>query len=217
MAVVVIPVGVTKETVSGLLSRIVEKSRVEVIVVVSTPGYESVKKDIIETLKKSAELLGAGFEAITIGFADVEASTKIYRVLRKIGLREVYVSLITGSRYLIPIMLQALLKYAHSAGARVYAIHGIEGESYSIEPLIGFTAYTLIREQRRLFKLIYMYPEEGLRTKEDLIEKYGFSRSVYKVLRELEEKGLIIRRRNKILKTFPGKLLYNLLREVGEI
>ena len=217
MAMVIMPVGVTKETVSGLFSRIAERSRIEYVLVITTPGYENVKRDIIEALRKSAELLDAGFEVITIGFGDVEASARIYRVLRSIGLREVYVSLVTGSRYLIPIMLQALLRYAHDTGAMVYAIHGIEGESYSIEPLTGFATYTLVREQRKLFKLIYEHPGEELRTKEDLVERYGFGRSVYKALRGLKEKGLIIHRRNRISKTFPGKLLYNLLVEAGEI
>ncbi len=217
MAIVVIPVGVTKETVSGLLSHVAERGRVEGLVAVTTPGFEDVKREIIEALRTSAELLNARFESIIVEFDDEEATAKVYRALKSVGSREVYVSLITGSRYLIPILVQALLRYAYDTGAKVYAVHGIEGEGYRVEPLKGFLVYKLTREQKRLFKIIYGYQSEELRSKEDLINKYGFSRSVYKALRGLEEKGLITRRRNRILKTFPGKLLYNLLREVGEV
>ena len=46
-----------------------------------------------------------------------------------------------------------------------------------------------------------------------LLEGLGLSRSVYKALKGLEEKGLIIHRRNKVIKTFPGKILYGIMVE----
>jgi hypothetical protein len=213
----VLPLGVTGETVRGILENIAGKERIESIIIVTTPGYEDVKKSIIEGVKTMSILLGARFNLLVIGFGDEHASEKIYRAMREAGSGKVYVSFVTGSRYLIPILMQAILRYAHDTGAEVYAIHGIEGGEYRIEPLAGYIIYKLNRTQREVFKLIYEHPGEEVRVKEDLIERYGFGRSIYKVLKGLEEKGLVIHRRNKVLKTYPGKLLYNLLREVGEV
>ncbi len=230
-----IPIGVTKEKVTGLLSYVVERSKIEGIVALTLPGFEEVKRDILSTLRGSADLLRARFEEVSIGLGDAEASAKIYRALKKIGSKEVYVSLITGSRYFIPIIMQALLRYSRDEGAMVYAIYGLEGVppevlekrglqgaagaggEYEVVPLLGFLVDGLVREQKKIFRLIYEQDKDELRTKEDLIEKYGFSRSVYKALDGLEKKGLIEHRRDRIIKTFPGKLLYNLLREAGEI
>jgi len=214
---IILSIGVTRETVVGLLKHIANGGSVEGIVAETTPGYEDAKKPIVEGIRTTAELLDARFCYIIVGFGDEHASSRIYRVLREIGSRQVYASFITGSRYLIPILMQALLRYSHDTGAEVYAVHGIEGEKYFITPLTGYTVYKLDRTQKRIFKLIYMYPGDELRTVEDLIEKYSLGKSVYKVLRGLERKGLIIHRRNRVVKTFPGKLLYNLLREAGEL
>ena len=46
-----------------------------------------------------------------------------------------------------------------------------------------------------------------------LLEGLGLGRSVCKALKELKLKGLIVHRRNKVIKTFPGKILYGMMVE----
>lgn len=47
------------------------------------------------------------------------------------------------------------------------------------------------------------------------MERHGFTRSVYYVLADLERKGLLRVRRGRIEKTFPGKLVFSLLKASG--
>ena len=58
--------------------------------------------------------------------------------------------------------------------------------------------------------------KEEIKTKEDLMLQYNLGRSIYKALRALKEKGLIEWKRNRIRKTFPGKLLFNILISLEE-
>jgi len=213
---VILPLGITKEYVTGIL-RQNNLGRIEAIVSVTTPGFEETKSDIINALKTTSELLGARYQHIVIGLGDAGASAKIYRIIKNIKPSRIVVSLITGSRYLIPILAQAILRYWKETGVETYMIHGIEGEKWELQPFIGFFTFHLTREQLRLFKIIYEHPNDYMRTKEDLIEKYRYTKTVYKVLDRLDKKGLIRHKRNRIEKTFPGRLLYNLLREAGVI
>lgn len=124
-------------------------------------------------------------------------------------------SLLSGSRFLYPILTQVLLYYWRLTGASVYILQGIEGGPWRAEPLPGYATVELPQGQRRVFIQIYEHPGEELRTMEDLIEKYGYGRSIYKILRELEVKGLIVWRRNRIRKTLPGKILYRMMEVSG--
>lgn len=99
----------------------------------------------------------------------------------------------------------------------MFLVHGVEGERYSIAPLPGFfaTAMRISSVQKRLLALIYG-SEKRISGKE-LIKEYGFTRSVYYVLADLERKGLVRVRRNRVERTFPGELVYGLLKASGEV
>jgi len=64
--------------------------------------------------------------------------------------------------------------------------------------------------QRKILDIIYssQKPISG----KDLIEKHGFTKSVYYVLADLERKGLLSVRRGAIERTFPGEIFYLMLR-----
>jgi len=213
-SVLIIPVGITKETVEGVLKIIQD---VKAIITITTEGFEERKRDILIGVSEAAKLIGAVHEHIIVKNNDRLASARIYGTVMKYKPSRIIVSGLTGSRYLYPIITQAVLRLWHDTKAEIFLIHGVEGGKWEIVPLLGFYIYNLKREQKRLFKLIYEHPSDILRTKEDLFEKYRLTKSSYEALKELESKGLIKRRRNRIEKTFPGHLLYNLLKEAGEL
>lgn len=209
----ILPIGITKDIVHGILNDI--KDSLIGIITVTTKGFEEAKHDIIQGVRAASELIGAKHYHLEVEFGDREASAKLYNLLKELGTERIVISGITGSRYLYPIIMQATLRYWYDTGAEAALIHGIEGEKWELVPLTGFLTYDLKREQRNLFMLIYSIPKEVLKTKEDLIDKHGFTRTVYKVLAKLEERGLIKHSRNKIEKTLPGYLLFNILKVAG--
>ena len=184
---------------------------------VTVPGYEEAKKPIIEALRGAASALGASFYLFIVKPGEVTELVRIYEVLVRVRPSEVYLVGVTGTRYLLPPLATVLLKYWRDTRAEVYLVHGVEGEGYSIEPLPGFfaTAMRLSSVQKRLLSIIY--GSEGMVSGKELMERYGFTRSVYYVLADLERKGLLVVRRNRIEKTFPGKLVYKLLEVSGEV
>jgi len=206
---VVVPVGVTGETIEGLLKSV---PRPDLIITVSVPGYEEVKGPIIEGLKAAASAMGARFRSFTVKKGDVEVLVDVYKLLLEERPNEVYLIGVTGSRYLLPLLVMVLLKYWRDAKAVVYLLHGVEGEECEAVPLPGFFAPSmrLSNTQIKLLKIIYSL--EGPISGKELIQKYGFTRSVYYVLADMERKGLLFVRRNKIEKTLPGRLMYELLR-----
>jgi len=210
---IIVPVGVTRETVEGLLRGL---PRPDIIVVVTVPGYEEAKKPIIEALRGAASALGSKFYEFVIEPGEVSGLVGIYRLLVEEKPGEVYLAGVTGTRYLLPVLAAVVLKYWRDSGARVLLVHGVEGEEYSIEPLPGFFAAVmrLSRVQKRLLGIIYGSGETV--SGKELIERYGFTRSVYYVLADLERKGLLRVRRGRIEKTLPGELVYRLLEASGE-
>ncbi len=211
----ILPVGVTKGTVEGVLRAV--EDRLTCVITVSTPGFEDVKEEIILGVGKACELMGVPHYHLVIGMGDLDASARLYSLLKKSGAGTVIVSGVTGSRFLLPIIMQSVLRYWYDTRSEILLVHGIEGEGWSIQPLVGFLTFRLKRVQKELFKIIYEHPGDRLRTREDLIVKHGLSRTAYKVLKELESKGLIRTGRNRIEKTLPGYLLFNLLKEAGDI
>ncbi|MEM1606105.1 MAG: hypothetical protein QXW41_07685 [Fervidicoccaceae archaeon] len=209
-AVLILPIGITGETVQGILNAV--KDHMIGIITVSTPGFEETKKEIIQGVRQACELIGAEHHHIVVGPGEVEPVAELYRLLKRLRPSRVIISGVTGSRYLFPLIAQVALRYWHETRAEVLLIHGVEGERWSLVPLTGFFTYDLKREQREVFMRIYSDPRDVLSTKE-LINKYSYSRSVYKVLKKLEEKGLIRHRRNRIEKILSGYLLYLLLKE----
>ena len=207
----ILPIGVTGETVQGILN-VVGGSPLDIITV-TTAGFEEVKKEIIQGVKRACELIGAEHHHVVVDFGDVSAGVKLYKLLKKLRPSSIVVSGITGSRYLLPLIISVVLRYWYETKVKALLIHGVEGGEWNLTPLTGFFVYDLKREQREVFMQIYNNSRNVLRTNEDLIKKYGYGKSIYKVLSKLEEKGLIKRRRNKIEKTLPGRLLYLLLRE----
>lgn len=212
----IIPVGITKETVSSTLSLSSIDGRVSCLVAVTVRGLEDVKREILEGLREASHATGFDYFEFWVDERRVEEfAGKLLNVLLEHRPSRVVLSLISGSRYLIPLLYQVLLYYWGLSGVVPFVLHGVEGGSWRLEPLPGFVTISLPRSQRRVFLQIYSHPGDELRTVEDLIERYSYGRSVYKVLNELERKGLISWRKNRILKTTPGRILFKLMR-VGE-
>jgi len=211
---VLIPLGVTRETIEGVLRGL---PRPDVIVVVTVPGYEETKRSIVEALRVAALALGARFYLVVVRPGGVEGALELYRVLRGERPGEVYLVGVTGSRYLFPVLSSVLLRYWRDTGARLWLVHGVEGREYVLEPFAGFfaPAMRISSVQKRLLRIVY--ESEEAPSGKEFIEKYGFTRSVYYVLADLERKGLLVVRRNRIEKTLPGRLFYALLKASGEL
>ena len=211
----VMPVGVTWETVEGLL-RLDVAGRIKcVLALLISKGYEDKKKEIIGRLGELSGMLGATLYLVEVSMDDLSVPSKIYRVLAKERPARIIVSGLTGSRYLLPIVMQALLFYGLKHGVVPLLVHGVEGNGWRLVPMPGYTYVDLKRSQRKMFQLIYSSEEEEFRTNM-FMKQHHLGRSAYKVLRKLREKGLIETRRNRIRKTIPGKMLYLLLKEAGE-
>ncbi len=209
----VIPVGITKETVSSALSLSTINGKISCLIAVTVRGLENVKREIMDGLREASNVMGFRYFEFWINEREVEGFTgKLLNVLLEYKPSRIILSLISGSRYLVPLLSQVLLYYWRLSGVVPFILHGIEGGSWRLEPLPGFATVSLPRSQLRVFLQVYSFPGDELRTVEDLITPYGYGRSVYKILNELEKKGLIIWRKNRILKTTPGKVLFELMR-----
>ena len=210
-ACLIIPVGVRKEKIKRILETS-EASQVECIVTVTITGYESSKTPLIEAARYLAELIGARHEHIVIRPGSAEDPVRLFRLLRTVAPERVVLAGMSGSRYLYPILLQVLLMYWRVSGAMILIQHGVEWGEYRLEPLQGFAspAMKLTRTQIDLLRRIYESSVEL--SGKLLIEKYGYTKSVYAVLADMERKGLLMVRRGRILKTLPGRLLYAMLR-----
>lgn len=208
---VIIPVGVTKETVLSLVSVSRLNGGLKCLLAVTVAGLEEEKRSILAGLEDYARSVGLVYRELWIREEDYGFASELLEFLLEQRPSRIYLSLLSGSRYLYPLLTQVLLYYWRRTGAKVYVLQGVEGGSWRVEPLSGYYSVELPRSQRRVFKEIYEYPGDELRTREDLVEKHGYGRSVYKILRELESKGLIEWGRNRIRKTLPGKILYELM------
>jgi len=207
----VIPVGVTKETVENISGI---AGDVACIVAVTVPGLEEEKKPILAGLEALARMLGAEFYSIVVAPGSVESVVELYRVLKRVKAGEIVVAGTTGSRYLLPVLMMVLLKlWRERKGIRILLLHGVEGGGASLVPLAGFVspALKVTRVQRRVLDIVYSSnkPVSG----RELIEKHGFTRSVYYVLADLERKGLLSVKRGRIERTFTGEVFYRLLEE----
>ncbi len=212
----IVPVGVTLETVMEFVEdpRI---SEVSCIIGVTVEGFLDVKEKIFNQLVELAEELGARPYKIVLKLLNPGDVSRLMDILLRESPRVVMVSLISGSRYLYPVVVQTVLYYVMNYGAKGYMLVGVEGGESELVPLTGFFVYRLERKQKTLFKQIYEVEGDIIRVREDLILRYGYGRSIYKVIRELERKGLILHGRNIIVKTFPGKVLYEFMRlEAGK-
>ncbi len=207
----VVPIGVTLQTVMEFVEdpRIGE---VSCVIGVTVKGFLDVKQKIFKQLEELVEELGARLYKIVLKPLIPGDVARIMEVLLEESPRIVVVSLLSGSRYLYPVVVQVVLYYVMNYDARAYMLVGVEGGESELVPLAGFFVYRLERRQRVLFEQIYGMEGDIIRVKEDLIMRYGYGRSIYKVIRELERKGLILHGRNIIVKTFPGKVLYRLMR-----
>lgn len=208
MKAVVMPIGVTRETVEGVFRQF---ESIDLIVTVTMTGYEDIKKPIIGMIKGTAKLTGAKHYTVMVDIGSIAPFVKVYNILSSHRPDTVYLVGVTGSRYLLPPLFTVLLKYWRDTGATIYLLHGVEGEEYQLVQLPGFCSVTmrLSEIQKRILRIIYG-SEETLSGKE-LIERKGFTKSVYYVLQDLEKKGLLVVRRGRIEKTFPGKLVHALL------
>lgn len=214
MTCLIIPIGVTRETVENILKGTIEDLRC--VITVTIPGYEETKQDIVNALETLARMAGIKFYTLTIKPWSHEELIALYKILKNQLPQKIVLVGTTGSRYIIPPLLQVLLYYWKSFQRQVYIAHGVEGEAPRLVPLPGYisTALNLGRMQEKILKIIYS-TEQALSGKK-LIHEYNLTRAVYAALAELENKGLVRVKRGRIEKTFPGTLLYHLLEESGE-
>jgi len=206
----IIPVGLKREKIERILETS-EARRVGCIVTVTVTGYERDKTPLVEAASVLAEMIGARHEHIVVEPGSAEGPVGLYRLLRSEAPSRVIVAGVSGSRYLYPVLFQVLLMYWRVSGAEVLVQHGVEGGSYSLEPLQGFAspAMKLTSIQKELLRLIYTSRREL--SGKVLIEEYGYTKSVYSVLADMERKGLLRVRRGRIEKTLPGRILYEML------
>lgn len=207
----VIPVGVTRSTVEGVLKG---DSRLSVscVVGVSVSGFESEKEVIFNGIEFLAGMIGARFYRATLEPGDPGGVVRLYDIIRGESFERLVVVGVTGSRYLQPLLYMIALQVWRDRGRRVSVclLLGVEGGEARLVPLAGFFApvMKITRVQLRVLDIIYGSgkPVSG----KDLIERYGFTRSVYYVLADLERKGLVSVKRGVIERTFPGELFYQL-------
>ena len=205
---VVIPIGVTGETVAGILGG--SNFRIKCIVAVTVPGFREEKESILQGVEMLSQMLGAELRQVTVVPRDASTIRRVYEVLRGMRFSRLVIVGVTGSRYLLPLLISVALKVWRDRGGdvEVLLLHGVEGEDYTLEPLVGFVAPVLRISgvQQRVLSIVYgsREPVSG----KDLIEKHGFTRSVYYVLADLERKGLLRVRRGRIEKTLPGEIYY---------
>ena len=213
---IIVPVGVTRETVTGILKG-EDTAGVECILAVTVPGIEEEKQAIMEGLRVIADMLGARFHSHTITPGDARSATRVYEVLAEENYDRLIIVGVTGSRYLFPLLFMAALRVWRDKGDRVEVLllHGVEGEGYELAPLAGFAApaFRISSIQYRILDIVYGSGREL--SGKDLIEEYGFTRSVYYVLADLERKGLLKVRRGRIIRTFPGEVFYHMYRSRG--
>lgn len=211
----IIPIGVTRETVERITS-IRGLSNPDVILGVSVKGFEDLKKPIVEGLRIYSRLVGAVFEYLVLEPWSPDNARLVYEFLVRHRPDKIILVGVTGSRHILFLMFPALLRYWKKTSAELLVLHGVEGEETRLEPLIGYLSLgiRITRAQERLLKIIYE-SEETLSGK-TLIEKYGYGRSVYKVLASLEKLGLVKIKRNRIEKTFPGRLVYEIMKVGGD-
>ena len=213
----IIPVGITRETISSTLSLSTVGDRISCLVAVTVRGLEDVKREILDGLKEASRAAGFDYFEFWVDESRTdEFAGELLQVLVQYRPSRVVLSMVSGSRFLVPLLYHVLLYYWRLSGVVPHILHGVEGGAWRLEPLPGFVTISLPRSQRRVFMQIYSHPEDELRTVEDLIERYGYGRSIYKVLNELERKGLISWRKNRILKTTPGRILFKLMK-VGKV
>ncbi len=204
----VMPVGVTGETVSELLRRVEPPS---CIVSVTIPGFEGEKEKIRDANESLARMLGAKHFWVVVRPWIARDVVRILECVEEAEADRLLVVTMTGSRYLYLVLLEVALFYWRT-GVEVSVIHGVEGGDYRIEPLAGYVApcLRLTREQEKLLLLIYS--TDKVLSGSRLMKEYGYSKVVYKLLSELEQKGLLRVRRNRIEKTFPGYILYEIIK-----
>jgi len=210
----IVPVGVTRETIESIVANGVATD-VKFIVAVTVPGFEEVKRPILIGLQVSSRMLGSDFRSVTVSPNDPKSVRELYELLSGLQYSRVVLVGVTGSRYLFPILLTVLLKIWKDRKSRVeiLLLHGVEGERASLVPLVGFVAPALkiSKVQKKVLRVVY--GQTGAVSGKDLIERFGFRRSVYYVLADLERKGLLRVRRGRIEKTFTGSLYFSLLGE----
>lgn len=212
----IIPVGITKETVESIVAEGGIRD-VGHIVAVTVPGLEEEKESILMGLKVSAQMLGCEFYSVRVAPNDFSGVVELYKLLKRLKFSRVVLVGTTGSRYLFPILLLVLLKIWRDRKGRVeiLLLHGVEGERASLVPLVGFItpALRISKVQKKVLRIVYSNPNSF--SGKDLIKKFGFKRSVYYVLADLERKGLLRVKRGLIEKTFSGELYFRLLEGGG--
>ena len=213
---ILVPVGVTRETVTGILKG-EDAAGVECILAVTVPGIEEEKQAIMEGLRVIADMLGARFHSHTVTPGDARSVARVYEVLTEEDYDRLIIVGVTGSRYLIPVLFMIALRIWRDKGDKVEVLllYGVEGDEYELVPLAGFAApaFRISSIQYRILDIVYGSGREL--SGKDLIEEYGFTRSVYYVLADLERKGLLKVRRGRIMRTFPGEVFYHMYRNRG--
>lgn len=219
-AVLILPFGVTLETVEGLL-RADFMSGVEVILAVGVRGYpedevfREAKERVVLLIKDLGAFMGAGVRVIWGSMGDYGLPARVFEELRSVGPDAVIVSGVTGSRFVLPPIIMAVLHYCGRAGCRPYLIHGIEGDGWRLVPLRGFFPQRLPRSALRLFVEIYSRRGEVFNPRE-ILRELGLPQSSYRSFHVLDEAGLIEWvGKGRARKTVPGRMLFELIKVMG--
>ncbi len=235
MHATIIPFGLTQDTVNALIESVyLEDARVVLLVTIKdrNPGIVETKREILEDAVKLAGRLGKEVRSYWAVPWTTELHKWIHETLLEIKPEKVTLSGVTGSRYLQPLITQALL--AHKTYCRptirLQLLHGIEGGPWRVEPLDGYYSLPRLgrREQLVLVTLERLLEGGSPPAVEEIVSGLGnimsrgsggsSAKTVYKVLSSLRRKGLVSRDpvgRGYVL-TMPGRGLATILEDILE-
>jgi hypothetical protein len=98
---VIIPIGITKETVEKSLANV---DNIHCIIAVTVPGLMEEKDKILQGLSFTAKLLGASYYKIVVSKEDLSSIAMLARILVEENPKRVILVGTTGSRFLYPIL-----------------------------------------------------------------------------------------------------------------
>ncbi len=218
--VLILPFGVTLETVEGLLRADFMRG-VEVIIAVGVKGYpedeefRDAKERVISLIKNLGSFMGAGVKIMWAYMDDFGLPARVFEELRSVEPDAVIISGVTGSRFVLLPVTMAVLHYCRRAGCRPYLVHGIEGDGWRLVPLKGFIPQHLPKSAMRLFMEIYSRKADVFNPRR-ILEELRLPQSSYRSFHILDEEGLIEWvGRGRARKTVPGKMLFELIKVMG--
>jgi hypothetical protein len=210
----VIPVGVTVETVKGFLAYASPNSIV-IGVYLDDGKYIDQKRQVLDVLKVACDGIGAEFYECGINLFNLDIS-KLLSLLE--GADEIYLETVTGSRLICILLLKTLYEYSVKQGVKCHLILGVEGESPSmiIDIKSLFSSSTDLGPLQR--KTLLSLSEKTASSVDEFSKAIGVSKwTLYKTLLSLIRNGLVERtKRGTYSLTIMGKIIANLEAKISE-